>query len=121
MAVTKADASSLSEKLIVFRGLLRKGEQEALDGMLNTYLARVEDVPNSPPARVARGERLVAFPAGVDGQAAAQQLIRDTKAQRLTLGGAMGITPTITTVTITTTLASHPIITCNVIAVADRP
>lgn len=125
MSATNADASSLSEKMIIFRGLLKEGEQKALDGMLNSFLAQVEDVPNAPPERVARGERLVAFPVGVNGPAAAKQLIKKTKEQRLALGGSMGITPTIsptiTTITITTTIASHPIITCNIAAAPKRP
>ena len=98
MTVDTQSAQSLAQKLQQFRGGLNGGEQEALDGLLRTFAGATQNLG-------ARG--------GLD--AAASDLDElNTKVRSLTDEGQQeAVTPTVTTITITTTVASHPTIGCN--------
>lgn len=94
--VTRAEAQQLVEKLQAFRETLSPGEKIALDSVLQVWEARISD----PSVR----ELLAEIP---DGAA----LLEDV--------AGFDYTPedpgffTITLTTLTTTVASHPIITCS--------
>jgi len=100
----KKAASQLAEKLQKFYGTLDKNEQEGLSVILN--LSRVE--------MVELGRRHSRFVGRLDVPAnELKQLDSLLKEAKLVDGPeVVAIGPTITTVTITTTVASHPIITC---------
>lgn len=101
---TRATANSLSTKLQEFSKKLTPAEQSALGDILLTF-------GNAATRPQPTGRGLVA-PAG------SEKAIADVKKLIPGLGGTEGgspqaITPTITTITITTTVASHPVITCS--------
>lgn len=96
MSVVTADAAhSLSGKLGVFRAGLDADEQNALDALLKTFGATARTATKSGG--------FAALNVNLD---AARTMMEDPN-------GPEAITPTVTTVTITTTVASHPIITCD--------
>lgn len=92
MSVSEKTAQALSKKLQTFRGDLNADEQFALDSMLHSFGANVRTTINEI-------ERL-------------DTMLGRLKGAGIDADGAALITPTITTITITTTLASHPIIGC---------
>jgi hypothetical protein len=103
MAVTKNAAQTLSKKLVDFRKRLDQEEQLALDVLLTSFTSQISAGPDGAGLlRVQGGTELL-----LDARRAIGEELGDTTA---------AITPTITTVTITTTLASHPVITCASIA-----
>lgn len=92
-SVSAEDAKKLASKLTKFRDSLGGGEQEALDALLKTF-----------GSTLTAARKKEAFTALDKDLAVAQALDEgDT---------TMAVTPTITTVTITTMVASHPVITC---------
>ena len=97
MAITEKATVSLAHKLQEFRGKLDEGEQDALDGLLKSFHGAARRATSEKDVRAAGEEisRLNALLQSADDE------------------GVVAIGPTITTVTITTTVASHPIITCN--------
>ena len=104
MSATTKTANSLSHKLQTFRETLPNDEKLALDTVLIYFNNKVHDSEG--------GAALLKTPSGT------QILEEMKKSLPLTPVGQPLITPTITTITITTILASHPIITC---AIAFHP
>ena len=101
MAVDKGAAASVADKLVDFRNGLKPDEQEALDNLLDTFKRAFKHIPD--------GVGLLGFP---EGQSPLD-VIRDEVSKRAPEPeGDPFIGPTITTITIVTTIASHPIITC---------
>lgn len=98
MAVDTQSAQSLAQKLQELRGSLSGGEQEALDGLLRTFAGAARN-PGT------RGG-LTAAASDIDELNAKVRSLTDEGPQNLA-------TPTVTTITITTTVASHPTIGCN--------
>lgn len=97
---SKAVAMQLANKLQDFRSTLNADEQQALDSLLISF--------GNLAAKVPTGERLVVPPGGADAIADIKKAIPSFTGEAETFA----ITPTVTTVTITTTVASHPVITC---------
>lgn len=96
MPASERVARNLSQKLMLFRAGLSKSEQDGFDNLLKT-LGR--NLPSGRAlARVPQSKKVLAE------VRAALDVPED---------GPQAITPTVTTVTITTTVASHPGITCN--------
>lgn len=94
--VSRDEAKSVAEKLQTFRATLSPGEQRALDTTLKVFEARVTE----PSVQALLDD----FPEG-------PQLLEDVAGFRLEdPGGEQEIVWT--TVTITSTLASHPVIGC---------
>lgn len=95
LVVTAEAAKSLSSKLGDFRAGLDADEQTALDGLLKSF--------GSSARAATKSSGFKALNINLD---AARSMMEDPN-------GPEAITPTVTTVTITTTLASHPVITCD--------
>ncbi|MDO9053088.1 MAG: hypothetical protein Q7U37_04020 [Gallionella sp.] len=91
--VSAEDAKNLASKLTQFRDSLGGGEQEALDALLKTF--------GSTLTAARKNEAFVTL----DKDLAVAQALDEGDI-------TMAVTPTLTTVTITTTVASHPVITC---------
>jgi hypothetical protein len=97
MAISEATAEKMAVKLQEFRGQLPNDEKEALDGLLRVFGSTV-----ARSREAAAGAQLTQLNEMLD-RASVQQAV----------GGDDGeITPTITTATVLTTVASHPVITC---------
>ena len=108
MPTDRQAAQSLAVRMIAFRETLPESEQEALDSLLRSFAEQVADsvdVRRYPPS----GEGLIAR-SGVQSVEDIRQLVRDVRAAQPQDVVAIG--PTITITTVTTTIASHPIITC---------
>ena len=100
MSTKLETAQSLSKKMTEFRNKLSKAEQDALDKLLIFFNNSVASAP------VDAAEKLLG--------ASDSKKIMGELSKAVPSGKSVAlITPTITTITITTTLASHPIITCN--------
>ncbi len=98
MAVELQAAQSLAKKLQDFRETLAGGEQEALDGLLRTFAGAARAATSSEGLRTAAAD--------IEGLNAQVRSLTDEDVN-------VAITPTVTTITITTTLSSHPTITCS--------
>lgn len=101
-SVSKSAANRLARKLQAFREGLPRGEKQALDRLLMTFADQAVSKPT--------GSGLLAIPNASEVVQETQRRVQDLRAK----GGTQAITPTWTLTTLTTTIASHPIITCNV-------
>lgn len=98
MSTTIQTAKSLSKKLQTFRDTLANDEKAALDNLLIYFSNKV--------TASSGGAELLKVSNG-------KQILEEIKKALSSGQDAKLITPTITTITLTTTLASHPIITCS--------
>jgi hypothetical protein len=104
MNLKKSNAESLISKLTIFSDKqLNDAERQVLDGVLGLYLKAVEE---KNLKLISGGDR-----GFLDEIKAARPDDASTKIAVTTI--TTSSSPCITTVTITTTLASHPIITCD--------
>jgi hypothetical protein len=100
---TRTAANQLAKKLQEFHSTLPAAEQKALEELLEAF------GQSASRAKAPTGAGLVAAPAG------GEKAVADVKKALPVLAGkpaAAAITPTWTLTTITTTIASHPWITC---------
>jgi uncharacterized protein (DUF697 family) len=104
---TRTAANQLAKKLQEFHSTLPAAEQKALEELLEAF------GQSAARAKAPSGAGLVAAPAG------GEKAIADMKKAIPALAGRPGaalatpITPTWTLTTLTTTIASHPWITCS--------
>ncbi|MDD4761998.1 MAG: hypothetical protein PHZ25_03190 [Candidatus Pacebacteria bacterium] len=98
MSTTITTAQSLSRKLQTFRETLANEEKAALDELLIYFSNKV--TASSGGAAILKVSN-------------GKQILEEIKKTLPSIQANKAITPTVTTVTITTTIASHPIITCS--------